>query len=118
MEMVWDSVASEKGFANAVAAGTFDFTPINRPDAVRNSADIAVWWDESTASIVQQLEKLNGEQLAKIIDFRGILQLPAVTFLPLILTHTIHHHGHLSMYLRPMCAKVPAIYGESYDTAQ
>jgi hypothetical protein len=24
----------------------------------------------------------------------------------------------LSMYLRPMGAKVPSIYGESYDTAQ
>ncbi len=118
LELAWHIVASEKRFANAVAAGTFDFTPINRPDAVRNSADIAVWWDESTASIVQQLEKLNGEQLAKIIDFRGILQLPAVTFLRLMMSHTIHHRGQLSMYLRPMGAKVPAIYGESYDTAQ
>ncbi len=118
LELAWHIVASEKRFANAVAAGAFDFTPINRPDAVRNCADIAAWSDESTASIVQQLEKLNGEQLAKIIDFRGMLQLPAVTFLRLMMSHTIHHRGQLSMYLRPMGAKVPAIYGESYDTAQ
>jgi len=26
--------------------------------------------------------------------------------------------GQLSMYLRPMGAKVPSIYGESYDSAQ
>jgi uncharacterized damage-inducible protein DinB len=32
--------------------------------------------------------------------------------------HSIHHRGQLSMYLRPMGAKVPAIYGESYDSAQ
>ena len=29
-----------------------------------------------------------------------------------------HHRGQLSAYLRPMGAKVPAIYGESYDSAQ
>ena len=34
------------------------------------------------------------------------------------LKHSIHHRGQLSMYLRPMGAKVPSIYGESYDSAQ
>jgi uncharacterized damage-inducible protein DinB len=34
------------------------------------------------------------------------------------LNHSIHHRGQLSMYLRPMGAKVPSIYGESYDSAQ
>ena len=33
------------------------------------------------------------------------------------LSHTIHHRGQLSSYLRSMGAKVPAIYGESYDSA-
>jgi uncharacterized damage-inducible protein DinB len=31
------------------------------------------------------------------------------------LNHSIHHRGQLSMYLRPIGAKVPSIYGESYD---
>ena len=34
------------------------------------------------------------------------------------LKHSIHHRGQLSMYLRPMGAKVPSIYGESYDSAK
>ena len=29
-----------------------------------------------------------------------------------------HYRGQLSMYLRPMGAKVPSMYGESYDSAQ
>ena len=33
----------------------------------------------------------------------------------LALNHSIHHRGQLSMLLRPMGAKVPSIYGESYD---
>ena len=54
----------------------------------------------------------------KVVDFRGIFQLPAVAYLQTAQIHSIHHRGQLSMYLRPMGAKVPAIYGESYDSAQ
>jgi uncharacterized damage-inducible protein DinB len=64
------------------------------------------------------LQRLSGEQLARMIDFRGMLQWPAVSFIRLGLSHTIHHRGQLSMYLRPMGAKVPSIYGESYDASQ
>src|SRR5216683_1372008 len=63
------------------------------------------------------LTKLTGEQLVKIVDFRGLIQQPAVLFLQFGLVHTIHHRGQLSTYLRPMGSKVPAIYGESYDSA-
>jgi uncharacterized damage-inducible protein DinB len=62
--------------------------------------------------------KLSNEQLIKIVDFRGMFQLPAVMFLNFVLHHTVHHRGQLSTYLRPMGAKVPAIYGESYDSAE
>ena len=47
-----------------------------------------------------------------------MMQRPAVTFVMMGLHHTIHHRGQLSSYLRCMGAKVPAIYGESYDSAQ
>jgi uncharacterized damage-inducible protein DinB len=47
-----------------------------------------------------------------------MFQLPAVTYLNFLLHHSIHHRGQLSMYLRPMGAKVPSIYGESYDATE
>jgi len=56
--------------------------------------------------------------LLKIVDFRGMFQQPAVTYLSFVMHHSVHHRGQLSMYLRPMGAKVPAIYGESYDSAE
>ena len=52
------------------------------------------------------------------MDFRGMFKNQAFTFLQAGLHHTIHHRGQLSTYLRPMGGKVPAIYGESYDSAQ
>jgi uncharacterized damage-inducible protein DinB len=70
------------------------------------------------AKDLEALKKVSGEQLAKMIDFRGMFQLPAVGFLDLGLRHSIHHRGQLSVYLRPAGGKVPAIYGESYDSAE
>jgi uncharacterized damage-inducible protein DinB len=32
-----------------------------------------------------------------------------------MLLHTAHHRGQLTVYLRPMGAKVPSIYGGSFD---
>jgi uncharacterized damage-inducible protein DinB len=118
LELAWHIVAAEKRFFGGVCVGAFDFTPINRPEAVRNSAGIAAWFDDTFAANLEQMQKLSGEQLVKAIDFRGMFQLPAVSFIQLALNHTIHHRGQLSTYLRPMGAKVPSIYGESYDVAQ
>ena len=59
---------------------------------------------------------MSGEQAAKIIDFRGMMQMSAISYLTFNSNHIIHHRGQLSVYLRPMGAKVPAIYGESFDS--
>ena len=89
-----------------------------RPESIKDSADLAVWYTDNFASHLDTLSKLSNEQLLKIVDFRGMFQLPAVMYLNFILHHTVHHRGQLSTYLRPMGAKVPAIYGESYDSAE
>jgi uncharacterized damage-inducible protein DinB len=56
--------------------------------------------------------------MTKVLDFRGMFQTPAVLFFQMAISHSIHHRGQLSVYLRPMGGKVPAIYGESYDSAE
>jgi uncharacterized damage-inducible protein DinB len=111
-------VASEKRFFNAVTTGAFDLTPMPRPENVRSAADIAAVSDANFSEGLEALERLSGEQLVKIIDFRGMFQLPAISYIQFILHHTIHHRGQLSTYLRPMGGKVPSMYGESYDAAQ
>ncbi len=118
LELAWHIVAAEKRFLSGICTGAFDFTPMNRPESIRNSAQIAAWFDETFNANIKQIEGLSGEQLARSVDFRGMFQLPAVSFLTLSQNHSIHHRGQLSTYLRPMGAKVPSIYGESYDAAQ
>jgi uncharacterized damage-inducible protein DinB len=117
LDLAWHIAATEMRFLNAVAAGAFDFTPMPRPESVKNSADLAGWYADNFASRLDAVTNLSNEQLLKIVDFRGAFQLPAVMYLGFILHHTVHHRGQLSMYLRPMGAKVPAIYGESYDSS-
>jgi uncharacterized damage-inducible protein DinB len=76
------------------------------------------WYSAEWARNVERLGHLSGDQLIKRIDFRGLFNFPAVVYVQIALNHSIHHRGQLSMYLRPMGAKVPSIYGESYDARE
>jgi uncharacterized damage-inducible protein DinB len=118
LELAWHIAVSEKRFFEAVLNGAFSFDPINRPESVKTSADIARWHEETYQGLIARLQKASGEQLNKTVDFRGMLQQPAVMYLQLAINHSVHHRGQLSTYLRPMGGKVPAIYGESYDSAE
>ena len=115
IELAWHIVMAENRFFEAVADGAFDLTPRPRPETIRTPADVNAWYEERLPRLVERLSALPADALAKPIDFRGILKFPAVVFLRIGLNHTIHHRGQLSMYLRPMGAAVPSIYGESYD---
>jgi len=118
LELAWHIVAAEKRFLEGVANGEINFAPINRPENVRNGADIGRWHNDMIQAVLPRLRQLKDDQLTKSLDFRGMFQFPAVMFIQMSLNHSIHHRGQLSVYLRPAGGKVPAIYGESYDTAQ
>jgi uncharacterized damage-inducible protein DinB len=99
-------------FLEATLNGVFNPSAVTIPADAGTPAAVAAWYEHSYAKNFEALTKMSGEQLIKIVDFRGML------FLMFGLNHTIHHRGQLSTYLRPMGSKVPAIYGESYDSAQ
>jgi uncharacterized damage-inducible protein DinB len=118
LDLAWHITTAEMLFLGALPAGAFDLSPMPRPGAMRTSLDLNDWYVENFAARIDALTKLSDDQLVKVIDFRGLFQLPAVMYIEFVLHHTIHHRGQLSMYLRPMGAKVPSIYGESYDAAE
>ncbi|HCC57525.1 MAG TPA: hypothetical protein DEQ47_09715 [Solibacterales bacterium] len=118
LDLAWHIVATEMRFMEAVPAGEFDFSPRPRPDSIKNSRDLSRWYTENFEPRFEKLTKLSSEQLLKIVDFRGLFQLPAMLYLQFVVNHSIHHRGQLTMYLRPVGAKVPAIYGESFDSAE
>jgi uncharacterized damage-inducible protein DinB len=118
IELARHITAADNRFVEAVINGVFDTNPAMIPENVKTPAEIAAWYEARYAKNFEALTKVSGEQLAKIVDFRGMFQWPAVRFLVFGLHHTIHHRGQLSAYLRSMGAKVPSIYGESYDAAE
>ncbi len=113
--LAWHIVTAENRFLEAAVNGAFDLNPWPRPESVKTGEAVNRWYAERYAKNAAQLQALSPEKLVKIVDFRGMMQLPAVAYVDFALRHSIHHRGQLSMYLRPMGAKVPSIYGESYD---
>jgi uncharacterized damage-inducible protein DinB len=118
IDLAWHIAATEMRFMDAVLNGAFDLTPNPRPDSIKTSADLVEYYGPEFNGRIERLPALSTDQLLKIVDFRGMFQFPVVMYLSFVISHTIHHRGQLSMYLRPMGAKVPSIYGESYDAAE
>jgi uncharacterized damage-inducible protein DinB len=117
-EIAWHIAAAEQRFYGGIVAGAFDFNNIPRPEGGITPENILKFYEDSFAKNFSDLTRLTPEQATKIIDFRGMFQLPAVAYLDFTIKHTVHHRGQLSTYLRAMGGKVPAIYGESYDSAE
>ena len=118
LELAWHIAATEMRFLDAVVAGAFDLSPRPRPESIVTPEDMTRWYADNFEQRFKKLALLSGEHLAQVVDFRGVFQMSVVLYLDFVLKHSVHHRGQLSMYLRPMGAKVPAIYGESYDSAQ
>ena len=118
MDLARHIVNAEARLTSIPLEGKFDSSgPTTIPENVKTPAELAAWYEKSSAEIIAKLKALNPEQLTKMVDFRGLFQLPAVMYLEFASNHSIHHRGQLSAYLRAMGSKVPAIYGESYDSA-
>jgi len=118
IELVRHIAVAENRFLETVINGVFDVNASALPETVKTPQEVADWYELRFAKNFDALTKLNGDQLVKMVDFRGLFQRPAVSFVMLSMVHTIHHRGQLSSYLRCMGAKVPSIYGESYDATQ
>jgi uncharacterized damage-inducible protein DinB len=112
----WDlashMVASDVGFLHAVAANDLGAFPA-KPTGT-TVAELADWYKHEFPKGLEQVLALDGTHLAQIVDAWGS-KMPSVALLTFCNNHMIHHRGQLATYLRPMGAKVPAIYGGSFD---
>jgi uncharacterized damage-inducible protein DinB len=114
-ELAWHIASSETRFSRTILKGVFDSSPMTPATTM---AEVVEFYVENFKQNLSELKQLSGEQLATMIDFRGMFQMPAVEYIHFSTRHSIHHRGQLSVYLRPMGAKVPSMYGESYDDKQ
>jgi uncharacterized damage-inducible protein DinB len=114
MQLASHIAGSEIFFMHGASAGAFDRAAAAIPENVKTPADLSAWYVEAHKNIVAKLAATKGEDLIKNVPF-AIFNLPAITYISLMLMHSSHHRGQLSTYLRPMGSKIPRIYGGSAD---
>lgn len=112
-ELAWHIANSDIHFLDSVA--DLKFSMENKEHRPETIAEIVEWYDENMKRGLSRLGAMTAEQLLTPIPFAGVFNYPAVVYLGFLNNHSIHHRGALATYLRPMGAKVPSIYGGSYD---
>ena len=75
--------------------------------------------DEAAAGARSALEKTSDEHLMTnwklLAKGNVVMDLPRYQFIQETINHWAHHRGQMTVYLRLMGAKVPALYGPSAD---
>ena len=101
---------------NGIASGQFT-PPPDGSDAcgIMTPADAVARYKKKVPAALDRVRAMSGEQLLKVLDMFGVMQMPAVNFVSICIKHSVHHRGQLSTYLRPMGSKVPGIYGPTAD---
>lgn len=110
------------GFFSAILGGdelAIDgFSP--NPRVAAGSAEALAAFDASTAAFAEKLATFPDARLGEIWRFkiggRVAAELPRIAAIrALVLSHSIHHRGQLSVYLRLLDVPVPGSYGPSAD---
>ncbi len=119
-KLAWHIASIPKTVQNLLRAGQFDLSQA-RPAAPPESTDqIVEEFHRNHADTRAYLETLSDEFLHEPFSMvRGgqpIMTIPKVAVIRnILMNHTYHHRGQLSVYLRLLDIPVPAVYGTSAD---
>jgi uncharacterized damage-inducible protein DinB len=90
-----------------------------KPERMETSAALIAALDKTAADARAALEKTTDEHLNTPwqLKARGqvVMEAPRYEMIQDTINHWSHHRGQMTVYLRLMGAKVPAIYGPSAD---
>ncbi|HKS82592.1 MAG TPA: DinB family protein [Candidatus Acidoferrales bacterium] len=112
-ELAWHIANTDVQFLDGIADLKFTMeTPEVKP---KTTSELVSWYDSNFKRAAARVAAMTPQQLLTPIEFFGVFNFPAVFYLTFLNNHCIHHRGALATYLRPMGAKVPSIYGGSYD---
>src|SRR5262245_36845419 len=112
-ELVQHLTFVEIWFLEGILKGEFS-NPEDPGAETKAIAALLAIYDSQVPALMAKLKDVPAAQLAKPTQF-FMFNLPLIAYLEFMQRHSVHHRGQLSAYLRPMGAKVPNIYGGSYD---
>lgn len=119
-ELAWH-IAADVWFLEGMVAGQFQPNPDrSNPNPCQSAAELANWYALRYPQALEGVRSMTPEELVAPLTLGGVAEeagfsLPAFHYLLWVHLHTVHHRGQLTSYLRPMGAKVPAVYGPSAD---
>ncbi|MDT4965552.1 MAG: hypothetical protein QOJ64_289 [Acidobacteriota bacterium] len=114
-QLVWTLTGELKACLDVVADGKAEWKPAPPPPLEEMISLYERWSNELAEAVSKMDDEAWGKTAQFYMNGKVVSEQPAGTFLWFILFDAIHHRGQLSAYLRPMGAKVPAIYGPSAD---
>jgi uncharacterized damage-inducible protein DinB len=115
-EIAWLIVREETSLVDGLQKGAFDWVEVPCPAKV---GQVIAEYDEQHDTLTKRLKAIPGarweEKVPFMMDGQEVMRENGYDMAWGFLLDQIHHRGQLSTYLRPMGAKVPAIYGPSAD---
>jgi uncharacterized damage-inducible protein DinB len=112
-ELAWHIVYEDIALLNMIAE--LKLEQMDAPPAPATMAEIIRYYDENLPRAIVRVRDMSAKQLATAVPFFGFMNEPVFRYLNIVNSHSIHHRGQLSTYLRPMGSRVPSIYGPSAD---
>lgn len=109
-ELARHIIAVEIAFLEGAVAGAFPDVADELPPGA-TPAELAAWYTARAGAARERLAGIEGAQLLAMLDYKGVVRMPALGFVQFAVNHSIHHRGQLSVYLRAMGVAVPSIYG-------
>lgn len=118
-ELAWLIVREEAALADGLEKGSIEWVDVPAPAHVK---DVIAEYERTHDSITKRMHAIPAANWEKMVAFvyggQKVAEDTAFETAWGFLHDQIHHRGQLSTYLRPMGAKVPAIYGPSADESQ
>lgn len=115
-EIAWLMVREEVALVDGLEKGAFHWTEAPSPAKV---SEIVGQYDRQHDTLTKRLQAIPAprweEKLPFMMGGQEVMKETGYEMAWGFLLDQIHHRGQLSTYLRPMGAKVPAIYGPSAD---
>lgn len=117
-EIAWLMVREEAALADGLEKSSFSWTEIPAPATV---GEVVKEYERQHEALTKRLHAIPAAQwetqMPFLWDGQEVMKDTGYAMAWGFLLDQIHHRGQLSTYLRPMGAKVPAIYGPSADEA-
>jgi uncharacterized damage-inducible protein DinB len=117
-ELATHLAQSDVWFLDCILGGAFGFDKAASDAQLAGFttvADVVAFYEREVPARLARVREASGDDMARLVDFFGMMKRPAAVLLGLANNHGVHHRGQLAAYLRASGSTVPAIYGDSAD---